>query len=45
MEAQIASMFVFNPTFQPVVDRPTEEDFALAKIMYYWPEEAPQFEK
>jgi hypothetical protein len=38
-------MFIFNPALTPVVEHPREEDYALCKILYYWPEEAPQFEK
>lgn len=45
MENWIQSLFIFNPTHLPVVPKPTEEDYALCKLLYYYPENADTFEK
>ena len=45
MENWIQSLFIFNPSHLPVVPKPTEEDYALCKLLYYYPENTDTFEK
>jgi hypothetical protein len=34
---KIGSVFIMNPTFKPQKDRPEEEEYTDAKIMFFYP--------
>jgi len=44
-DAVVSSLFVFNTTLKPACENPAEEDYALCKLLYYYPESAPPYEK
>lgn len=41
----ISSLFVFNPTLKPAWPNPTEEDYSMCKLLYYYPENAIGYEQ
>lgn len=43
--ASISSLFFFNPTLQPQSAKPTDEEYTLCKLLYYYPEGAPLYEQ
>lgn len=40
----VASLFILDPTRRPAWPDPTEEDYTLCKLLYYYPQGLTEYE-